>query len=79
MNFSNFFISRPIFATVLAIIVTLVGVMSMRILPIEQYPSVAPPTVSVQAQFPGRTLKPLRKRWRLPSPKPLTALRTCFI
>lgn len=53
MNFSNFFISRPIFATVLAIIVTLVGVMSMRILPIEQYPSVVPPTVSVQAQFPG--------------------------
>lgn len=53
MNFSNFFISRPIFATVLAIIVTLVGVMSMRVLPIEQYPSVVPPTVSVQAQFPG--------------------------
>mgnify|MGYP003627468202 CR=1 FL=1 len=47
------FISRPIFATVLAIIVTLVGVMSMRILPIEQYPNVVPPTVSVQAQFPG--------------------------
>ena len=53
MNFSNFFISRPIFATVLAIIVTLVGVMAMRVLPIEQYPSVVPPTVSVQAQFPG--------------------------
>ncbi|MAP35048.1 MAG: hydrophobe/amphiphile efflux-1 family RND transporter [Halomonas sp.] len=53
MNFSNFFIGRPIFATVLAIIVTLVGVMAMRVLPIEQYPSVVPPTVSVQAQFPG--------------------------
>lgn len=53
MNFSNFFISRPIFATVLAIILTLVGAMAMRILPIEQYPSVVPPTVSVQAQFPG--------------------------
>lgn len=53
MNVSNFFISRPIFATVLAIILTLVGAMAMRILPIEQYPSVVPPTVSVQAQFPG--------------------------
>ncbi|MFC7368207.1 efflux RND transporter permease subunit [Vreelandella zhaodongensis] len=53
MSFSNFFISRPIFATVLAIILTLVGTMAMRILPIEQYPSVVPPTVSVQAQFPG--------------------------
>ncbi|PRY72322.1 efflux RND transporter permease subunit [Halomonas ventosae] len=53
MNFSNFFIKRPIFATVLAIILTLIGVMSMRVLPVEQYPSVVPPTVSVQAQFPG--------------------------
>ncbi|CAM3583370.1 efflux RND transporter permease subunit [Halomonas lysinitropha] len=53
MNFSNFFIKRPIFASVLAIILTLIGVMSMRVLPIEQYPSVVPPTVSVQAQFPG--------------------------
>ncbi|WP_043530093.1 efflux RND transporter permease subunit [Litchfieldella xinjiangensis] len=53
MNFSNFFIKRPIFATVLAIILTIIGVMSMRVLPIEQYPSVVPPTVSVQASFPG--------------------------
>ncbi|SBR47393.1 MULTISPECIES: efflux RND transporter permease subunit [unclassified Halomonas] len=53
MNFSNFFISRPIFASVLAIILTIIGIVSMRVLPIEQYPSVVPPTVSVQAQFPG--------------------------
>ena len=53
MNFANFFIKRPIFATVLAIILTLMGVVSMRVLPIEQYPSVVPPTVAVTAQFPG--------------------------
>jgi HAE1 family hydrophobic/amphiphilic exporter-1/multidrug efflux pump len=53
MNFANFFIKRPIFASVLAIILTLVGIMSMRVLPIEQYPSVVPPTVSVSASFPG--------------------------
>ncbi|MFS6538446.1 efflux RND transporter permease subunit [Idiomarina loihiensis] len=53
MNFSNFFIKRPIFATVLAIILTIIGVVSLRVLPIEQYPSVVPPTVSVTAQFPG--------------------------
>ncbi|MFW6345012.1 MAG: efflux RND transporter permease subunit [Halomonas sp.] len=53
MSFSNFFIKRPIFATVLAIILTVIGVASLRVLPIEQYPSVVPPTVSVQAQFPG--------------------------
>ncbi|GAA0632309.1 efflux RND transporter permease subunit [Halomonas beimenensis] len=53
MNFANFFIKRPIFASVLAIILTLVGLMSMRVLPVEQYPSVVPPTVSVNATFPG--------------------------
>ncbi|MDN6297744.1 MAG: efflux RND transporter permease subunit [Halomonas sp.] len=53
MNFSNFFIKRPIFATVIAIILTIIGIMSMRVLPIEQYPSIVPPTVSVSAQFPG--------------------------
>ncbi|MBV0932845.1 efflux RND transporter permease subunit [Marinobacterium weihaiense] len=53
MSFSNFFIRRPIFATVIAIILTLVGVVSLRVLPIEQYPSVVPPSVSVQARFPG--------------------------
>lgn len=53
MNFSNFFISRPIFATVISLIIALVGVVAMRAMPVEQYPSVVPPTVSVQAQFPG--------------------------
>ncbi|MEE3214206.1 MAG: efflux RND transporter permease subunit, partial [Pseudomonadota bacterium] len=53
MNFANFFIKRPIFASVLAIILTIIGAMSMRVLPIEQYPSVVPPTVSVSATFPG--------------------------
>ncbi|GAA0786834.1 efflux RND transporter permease subunit [Marinobacterium sediminicola] len=53
MSFSNFFIRRPIFATVIAIILTLVGIVSLRVLPIEQYPSVVPPSVSVKARFPG--------------------------
>ncbi|MBP0047998.1 efflux RND transporter permease subunit [Marinobacterium sp. AK62] len=53
MSFSNFFIRRPIFATVIAIILTLIGLASLRVLPIEQYPSVVPPSVSVSARFPG--------------------------
>ncbi|MCX2523133.1 efflux RND transporter permease subunit [Larsenimonas rhizosphaerae] len=53
MNISSFFINRPIFATVVSIIITLVGLMAMRTLPIEQYPQVVPITVSVQATFPG--------------------------
>ncbi|MBO1531198.1 efflux RND transporter permease subunit [Psychrobacter sp. F1192] len=50
---SRFFIDRPIFAWVLAILVMLVGVISVINLPIEQYPRIAPPTVSVSASYPG--------------------------
>lgn len=46
-------IRRPIFATVLSIIITVIGLVAMGALPIEQYPIVVPPTVSVQAPFPG--------------------------
>ncbi|WP_052365003.1 efflux RND transporter permease subunit [Halotalea alkalilenta] len=53
MNISNFFINRPVFASVISIIITLVGLMAMRVLPIAQYPEVVPPEVSVQATFPG--------------------------
>ncbi|MGA6926724.1 MAG: efflux RND transporter permease subunit [Desulfosarcina sp.] len=53
MTFSDFFIQRPIFATVIAIIMVLVGGVAMMALPIQQYPNVVPPTVSVQATFPG--------------------------
>ena len=50
---SVFFINRPIFAWVLAILVMLVGIISVISLPIEQYPAIAPPTISVSANYPG--------------------------
>ena len=53
MRFSHFFIDRPIFASVIAIILTLVGVISFRALPITEYPEIAPPTVVVAATFAG--------------------------
>ncbi|MEX0606947.1 MAG: multidrug efflux RND transporter permease subunit [Halofilum sp. (in: g-proteobacteria)] len=49
----RFFIDRPIFASVISIIVVLAGAASLRALPVEQYPDVVPPTVSVQASYPG--------------------------
>lgn len=49
----NFFIDRPIFAWVIAIIVMLAGAISITQLPIEQYPEVAPPAVSIRANNPG--------------------------
>ncbi|WFF40353.1 efflux RND transporter permease subunit [Salinicola endophyticus] len=53
MNFSSVFIRRPIFATVISVIIILIGLMAMRTLPIEQYPQVVPPTISVSATYPG--------------------------
>ena len=50
---SRFFIHRPIFAWVMAILVMLIGVISVLNLPIEQYPRIAPPTITVSASYPG--------------------------
>ena len=51
--FSTFFINRPIFASVLSIIITLAGGIALLTLPIAQYPEITPPTVEVSAVYPG--------------------------
>lgn len=55
--FSKFFIDRPIFATVLAIIMVLGGLMTLKSLPVAQYPDITPPTVMVVANYPGADAK----------------------
>ena len=50
---ARFFIDRPVFAWVLAIIVMMAGILSISGLPIEQYPKVAPPSVTISANYPG--------------------------
>src|SRR6266404_3299627 len=57
MNFSHFFIRRPIFAAVLSIVIVLVGGIAAFQLPIAQYPEIAPPTVVVRAVYPGANPK----------------------
>ena len=57
MQLSHFFIERPKFASVLAIIVMIVGTLAYFTLPIEQYPQVAPPTIQVTATYPGANAK----------------------
>src|SRR5512140_3207512 len=52
-NFSRFFIDRPIFASVLAIIITLGGIIAGFNLPISQYPEISPPTVTINTTYPG--------------------------
>ncbi|WP_374598210.1 efflux RND transporter permease subunit [Sphingosinicella sp.] len=53
MRFSHFFIRRPIFAGVIAIIITIVGAFAYLGLPISQFPDIVPPTVTVSANYPG--------------------------
>ncbi|MEO1311045.1 MAG: multidrug efflux RND transporter permease subunit [Pseudomonadota bacterium] len=53
MKFSHFFIDRPIFASVISILIVIVGAISYSGLPISQYPEIAPPTVRVSATYPG--------------------------
>src|SRR5438552_18296658 len=51
--FSRFFIDRPIFAVVISLFIALGGLAAMRVLPIAQYPEIAPPVVQVRAVYPG--------------------------
>jgi multidrug efflux pump subunit AcrB len=53
VNISHFFIDRPIFATVLSIVIMLVGGIALMTLPVSQYPDIVPPTVNVSASYPG--------------------------
>jgi len=57
MNFSQFFIKRPIFAAVLSLVILIGGAISLFQLPISEYPEVVPPTVVVRANFPGANPK----------------------
>src|SRR5215210_8442658 len=59
--FSRFFIDRPIFAAVLSIFVIIAGLASMRVLPVAQYPEIAPPVVTVQAVYPGASAQVLEQ------------------
>jgi len=53
MRLSRFFIDRPIFAVVLSVLITLAGFLSIRALPLSEYPNVVPPTIQVTAIYPG--------------------------
>ncbi|HEY9182372.1 MAG TPA: efflux RND transporter permease subunit, partial [Gammaproteobacteria bacterium] len=55
MRFSHFFIDRPIFAAAVSVVITLIGLIAYLTLPVDQYPAIAPPTVSVNALYPGAT------------------------
>ncbi|MCG5240573.1 efflux RND transporter permease subunit [Azospirillum doebereinerae] len=56
---ARFFIDRPVFAWVIAIVIMMAGALSILGLPVEQYPKIAPPTVSINASYPGASAKTL--------------------
>jgi multidrug efflux pump subunit AcrB len=54
---SKIFINRPILASVISIVIVLAGAVSVRSLPVAQYPEITPPTVSVTCQYPGASAR----------------------
>ncbi len=64
--FSRFFINRPIFSTVIALVTMIAGAVALPILPIEQFPPIAPPTVEVTAIYPGASASVLQDTVAVP-------------
>ncbi len=73
-NFSRFFIERPIFASVVSIIIALAGTVAAFMLPIAQYPEIAPPIVSISASFPGASAETLAKTVAAPIEEQLSGV-----
>jgi multidrug efflux pump len=74
MNFSQFFISRPIFAAVLSLLILIAGAISLFQLPISEYPEVVPPTVVVRANFPGANPKVIGETVAAPLEQAITGV-----
>ncbi|MDY7564845.1 efflux RND transporter permease subunit [Pseudomonas sp. RTC3] len=74
MNFSQFFITRPIFAAVLSLLILIAGAISLFQLPISEYPEVVPPTVVVRANFPGANPKVIGETVAAPLEQAITGV-----
>ena len=74
MNFSQFFIQRPIFAAVLSLLILIAGAISLFQLPISEYPEVVPPTVVVRANFPGANPKVIGETVAAPLEQAITGV-----
>ncbi|MDD2054375.1 efflux RND transporter permease subunit [Pseudomonas putida] len=74
MNFSQFFIKRPIFAAVLSLLILIAGSIALFQLPISEYPEVVPPTVVVRANFPGANPKVIGETVAAPLEQAITGV-----
>jgi hydrophobe/amphiphile efflux-1 (HAE1) family protein len=73
-NFSRFFIERPIFASVLSIVILLAGLVAATSLPVSQYPEIAPPTVTISTSYPGASAETLAKTVAAPIEEQLSGV-----
>src|SRR6266508_1563080 len=73
-KFSAFFIERPIFASVISIIITLAGAVAAFMLPISQYPDIQPPTVTISTSYPGASAETLAKTVAAPIEEQLSGV-----
>ncbi len=71
---SRFFISRPIFAAVISILITLAGLIASQVLPVAQYPEIAPPTVTITAAYPGASAETLARTVAAPIEEQLSGV-----
>ena len=72
MRLSRFFITRPIFAAVIAIVITIIGGIAYLGLPVSQYPDIVPPTVTVSATYPGASAETVAQTVAATGKDPLT-------
>jgi len=78
MNFSDFFIKRPIFAGVLSIVTFMVGAIALWLLPVSEYPEVVPPTVVVTARYPGANPKTIAETVSTPLEQSITGVENAI-
>ena len=71
---SRFFISRPIFAAVISIVITLAGLIASQVLPVAQDPEIAPPTVTITATYPGASAETLARTVAAPIEEQLSGV-----
>jgi multidrug efflux pump subunit AcrB len=77
--FAKFFIDRSIFAWVVSIVIILIGLVAVFFLPIDQYPPITPPTVTVTASYTGANAQTVADTVAAPIENKSTALKTCCI
>jgi len=66
MRLSHFFIERPVFATVLSLILMIAGAIAQQSLPISEYPEIVPPTVNIKATYPGASAEVIAETVAVP-------------